>query len=82
MDAQMNTSDSDIDYEIGSTKLSPRQIINRDSFAGESKIDNCGEIYNYFQCNICLKVLVDPVECTKCQTAFCKECIAQWFSAS
>ena len=27
---------------------------------------------NYFMCTICMKVLDNPYECSKCQTAYCK----------
>lgn len=33
---------------------------------------------NYFMCKICFKVLLNPIECSKCQTAFCKGCIGKW----
>ena len=33
---------------------------------------------NFFMCLICFKVLLDPQECTKCDTAFCNDCITQW----
>lgn len=33
---------------------------------------------NYFTCCICLKILLEPKECNKCQSAFCKECINEW----
>lgn len=33
---------------------------------------------SFFMCLICFKVLLDPMECTKCDTAFCNDCITQW----
>jgi len=33
---------------------------------------------HHFICTICFKVLYEPVECTKCQTAFCEDCIEGW----
>lgn len=32
---------------------------------------------NYFVCKICLSVLLDPQECSKCGNAFCQSCIEQ-----
>lgn len=47
-------------------ELSPRNV------SGESKVDN------YFICKICLKIVKEPRECSKCETAFCKGCLDQW----
>jgi len=30
---------------------------------------------SFFMCLICFKVLLDPMECTKCDTPFCSDCI-------
>ena len=32
----------------------------------------------HFTCNLCKEILLDPVECTNCSTAFCKLCISSW----
>ena len=34
----------------------------------------------FFVCQICLKVILEPRECQKCQTAFCKKCIDTWIA--
>ena len=33
---------------------------------------------HHFICTICFKVLKDPMECVKCQTSFCADCIDGW----
>ena len=33
---------------------------------------------NYTTCTICYKVLLEPIECTQCETAYCKGCIDLW----
>ncbi|CDW87335.1 traf-type zinc finger family protein [Stylonychia lemnae] len=35
-------------------------------------------IDNFFICKVCLQVIQDPKECSKCQTAFCGKCIDDW----
>ena len=35
-----------------------------------------------FKCLICSEVLLDPVECSGCQTNFCSECIHAWQARS
>ncbi len=47
-------------------KLSPRQF--------EKK----SESFNFFTCTICMKVVCNPIECNKCQNAFCSDCIENW----
>jgi hypothetical protein len=32
----------------------------------------------FFVCSICSKVLNDPMECNKCDTPFCGDCIETW----
>ena len=34
-----------------------------------------GEVPEDFRCNICLQLVADPQECTKCNQLFCKGCI-------
>jgi FtsZ-binding cell division protein ZapB len=36
------------------------------------------EFDNILTCTICLGFLVNPLECTKCQTTYCKDCIESW----
>ena len=31
-----------------------------------------------FKCQLCLQLLVEPVECSKCETMYCESCIAKW----
>ena len=41
----------------------------------------CGpahDLDNHYICSICFKVVVTPVECSKCNKAFCKECAEGW----
>lgn len=78
----INEDSVDFDYEEGANKLSPRTIVNKHELLDQEDADHCEETANYFSCGICLKVLSEPVECTQCQTAFCKECIDQWFNNS
>ena len=33
---------------------------------------------NFFVCPICAQVVRDPLECTGCQSLFCKDCIDPW----
>lgn len=33
---------------------------------------------SHFICTICFKVLHEPMECAKCQTSFCADCIDGW----
>jgi len=35
-----------------------------------------------FKCLICAEVLLDPLECSGCQTSFCGECIKAWQARS
>lgn len=35
-----------------------------------------------FKCLICSEVLLDPIECSGCQTSFCSECIRAWQTRS
>merc|ERR1711957_248232 len=32
----------------------------------------------FFICGICKKVLLEPVECNKCDTPFCADCVETW----
>ena len=48
------------------SQLSPRNV------SADTQVDN------YFICKICLKIVSQPRECTKCETAFCKGCLDQW----
>ena len=40
------------------------------------------EIYNAFKdfikCPLCSGILINPVMCMKCQTAFCRQCVDDW----
>lgn len=36
------------------------------------------EINRFLFCAICMLVLNDPVQCSQCQSAFCKDCIDKW----
>ena len=40
------------------------------------------EMYKVFKdsiiCPICLKILINPLMCMKCQKVYCKKCIEQW----
>ena len=41
----------------------------------------CGpahDLDNHYICSICFKVVSNPVECSKCNKAFCKECAEGW----
>ena len=64
-------------YEEEFHKLSPRNIVIKEKLqtSDQNIHRNCEELYNYFSCNLCLKVLKEPKECSQCQTAFCAECI-------
>jgi len=42
----------------------------------KGKLDNILE--EIFSCNICLQIIFDPVQCSRCQNMFCKNCIAFW----
>ena len=33
---------------------------------------------NYFVCSICLKVVIDPKECSTCNNLICSSCLQQW----
>ena len=33
---------------------------------------------NYFTCSICLKIILEPKECSDCHSAFCNKCLHQW----
>ena len=33
------------------------------------------DIINYFQCQICLGVLIEPIDCNSCEISFCSKCI-------
>ena len=33
------------------------------------------ELEDHFLCLVCLGVVLDPIECIKCETLYCKECI-------
>lgn len=59
----------------GNVNLSPRNAIGP-----EGKRN--GELNQFFVCQICLKVILDPKECIKCQTAFCAGCIDKWVGQS
>ena len=54
-------------------KLSPRQLVEKSDSDGRS--DN---LTSYLTCLICFKILKNPVECSKCETAFCSTCIETW----
>jgi hypothetical protein len=49
-------------------KLSPRMVTD---FGGEP-------LEEYFSCSICTKIIVDPMECKRCENAFCANCINEW----
>mmetsp|Transcript_56525 Transcript_56525/g.104652 ORF Transcript_56525/g.104652 Transcript_56525/m.104652 type:complete len:216 (-) Transcript_56525:280-927(-) len=36
------------------------------------------EVSDILRCLICTDVLLDPLECTECQTAYCRSCIGAW----
>ena len=78
MDINADTcSEDSYVYEEQYHKLSPRSIVIKEKLEVDDAAihNNCEEMYNYFTCNLCLKVLKEPKECNKCQTAFCAECI-------
>jgi E3 ubiquitin-protein ligase NRDP1 len=41
-------------------------------------VDTTGDVPSKFKCNICITVVVQPVECNSCNQLFCKECLAGW----
>jgi len=50
--------------------ISESQIINKDYFYNE--------IEDVVNCPICLKLILEPITCSKCETCYCKSCITQW----
>ena len=57
-------------------KLSPRAIYDsgKDGRAEEDP-NNTDEQNSYFNCTICMKIVLEPKECSNCQTLFCTDCI-------
>ena len=64
--------------ETGSTKLSPRSLVDPSKYSSFAQSLGGADHDNYFTCVICFKVLSDPKECSQCQTAFCSDCIEKW----
>lgn len=77
----MNLQINDIEYELDARDLSPSQLVDKKKILGHSN-DQSMELYHYFSCSICLKIIREPLECTQCQTSFCKKCIDTWFNNS
>lgn len=36
------------------------------------------DIEEYLACQICLAILIEPVECKLCENAYCKKCLEDW----
>ena len=61
-------------------QLSPRNIASQEKDQDGKIITACGfeSQHEHFKCCICTKIVLDPKECEKCQTLFCKVCIEKW----
>ena len=46
--------------------------VSEDQFRGS--IDQ-EEILSHFTCLLCYGIALDPMKCTKCETAYCKTCL-------
>ena len=58
------------------TKLSPRAIYDSGTNGrAEEDPNNTEEQNAYFNCTICMKIVLEPKECSNCQTLFCSDCI-------
>mmetsp|Transcript_8497 Transcript_8497/g.14290 ORF Transcript_8497/g.14290 Transcript_8497/m.14290 type:complete len:252 (+) Transcript_8497:19-774(+) len=75
----MNLNDEDmLEDEVNMDKLSPRMIATGFMVEDQKlvKATDCGDqMESHFVCQICLKVVNDPVECNKCSTAVCRGCV-------
>lgn len=52
------------------------QHLNIDNLIQDDK--ELREKANFFICSICTMVVMDPLECSGCQTLFCTSCIDPW----
>lgn len=53
-----------------------------DELTKTNLIVNKNGISPSFQCNICLDLVMNPIECNSCSKLFCKECIESWLKSS
>lgn len=49
--------------------LNPNYILNTEFY---------NSIKDLVTCSICLNILINPVTCSKCETSYCKNCLATW----
>ena len=83
-EAMLKKFDDQIKEDIDLEKLSPRNIakVNELEKAGKILPPKTKQLMDgmedHFTCNICQKIVLDPKECTKCQTPFCSKCIDEW----
>ena len=79
MDELMNIDD------IDAVIMSPATLnISRNLSFGQNKAGNDEKDYsaNHFVCQICLKMLKEPQECTKCDVSICSDCLETWQKTS
>ena len=62
-----------LNSEINLSNLSLVRIPNNRLFSETTE-----ETINSLTCQICEEIIFDPIECSKCQNIFCKECLEFW----
>lgn len=52
-----------------------KNYINSDCITNISFYESIKDIVT---CNLCLGILINPIECSSCESSFCKSCIEEW----
>jgi len=58
--------------------LSRSMSLRKHMSTKEQDAGNDGSHDMFFICSICKKVLLEPMECNKCDTPFCGDCVEKW----
>jgi hypothetical protein len=69
---------------FGLKKVANAPLILEGGLVGFEQITNqrLRELSHLFNCNICLQVVNDPIECPKCSSVFCRTCIEMYQTTS
>jgi len=83
MTKQISTKDDDLENIMANIEpvamgLSRSMSLRKHMSTKEQDPGSDSKHDMFFICGICKKVLLEPMECNKCDTPFCADCVEKW----